>query len=95
MTSGTFCSTKFTQPPLLSLLLGQFPYPLGADILYEWSHSCYDVYAHPDDRAGFEAAQAVCRENGGGHLVQIEDQTESDFVSGSQFNEKYLLLEKS
>ena len=57
--------------------------------------SCYDVYAHPDDRAGFEAAQAVCRENGGGHLVQIEDQTESDFVSGSQFNEKYLLLEKS
>ena len=56
--------------------------------------SCYDVYAHPDDRAGFEAAQAVCRENGGGHLVQIEDQTESDFVSGRQFNGQYLQLEK-
>ena len=53
------------------------------------------MYAHPDDRAGFEAAQAVCRENGGGHLVQIEDQTESDFVSGRQFNGKYLQLEKS
>ena len=33
--------------------------------------SCYDVYAHPDDRADFEAAQKVCQENGGGHLVQV------------------------
>ena len=32
---------------------------------------CYDVYAHPDDRAGFEAAQKVCERNGGGHLVQV------------------------
>ena len=49
--------------------------------------SCYDVYAHPDDRADFEAAQKVCQENGGGHLVQIEDQTESDFVSELLFRE--------
>ena len=32
---------------------------------------CYDVYAHPDDRADFQAAQRVCQQNGGGHLVQV------------------------
>ena len=38
--------------------------------------SCYDVYAHPDDRADFEAAQRVCQENGGGHLVQVRKMSE-------------------
>ena len=33
---GQNYSTKMKQPPLLCLLLGQPPSPLGADVLYEW-----------------------------------------------------------
>ncbi len=34
-----------------------------------------------DERTDFLSAQSTCRSNGGGHLLQIDDQREGDFVS--------------
>jgi hypothetical protein len=44
-------------------------------------NKCYDFYVIDDERVDFVSAQKVCEENGGGHLVQIEDQKEADFIS--------------